>query len=584
LIILDSVTVTQPPLPRPARNPQAAGAFIIFCENNQVGENVGERNLNASDSEGPSDSVSSLDPIDVQNIIDDNILGNLAPVSTEWIARGTEERRVDGPTALAVTDRGVVLLTPGSGEESSLGKHRLAYSDLAAVAVRDRRIEVTTTDGEVWRMSIDESAGGIDQMQRHLHLIGELRSRVVSCRNDVELAAGSIRERARAMDWEQAETAYADTRRALDDLICTVQAIEPIPGHQLAPELTAMGRQLERAHARLHFERAESALALGRHLIDSEEYDRARETLGDAQHHYERAQAHGAEVERGDAFQFGLQRELHEDLDRLGWEIETVAAEPLLQAYEAKVQAESADDPAVALACWEEALSQYGHVLTLESDDRGPTFTSDRGSVRREQEAAAEHIVALRTALAKENWDAGVTRQRRGEYKPALRDCLTAIDHAERARELAGEFELSEVGTVQTERLERMREVVTGIRETAPNTARSDAGPAVPEDDDVDTAGGDWSDRPDSTDDGTAETAPEGGEELSDRLPAVDDLTGLDTHDEISLDLDGSHLVDPAGESNREAETGPGREDDVIDDDVEARSPGDVRPGRADDR
>jgi tetratricopeptide (TPR) repeat protein len=550
--------------------------------------------LNASDRRNPFDSVSSLDSTDIESIIDDNIIGDIAPVSTEWIARGTgeNERRVDGPTALAVTDRGVVLLTPGSGEESSLGKHRLAYSDLAAVAVGGRRIEVTTTEGEVWRMSIHESAGGIDQVQRHLQSIGELRSRVVGCRNDVELAAGSIRERARAMDWEQAETAYADTRRALDDLICTAQAIEPIPGHQLAPELTAMGRQLERAHARLHFERAESALALGRHLIDSEEYDRARETLGDAQHHYERAQAHGAEVERGDAFQFGLQRALHEDLDRLGWEIETVAAEPLLQAYEAKVQGEGSDDPEVALACWEEALSQYGNVLTLESDDRGPTFTSDRGSVRWDQEAAAERVVALRTALTKENWDAGVTRQRRGEYKPALRYCLTAIDHAERARELTREFELSGVRTVATERLERMREVVTKIRETAPKPPRSGSGPAVPEDDEVDTARGDWSDRPDSTDDGTAETVPEGSEELSARLPDVDDLTGLDTHDDISFDLDGSDPADAAGESSREDDagpvgeddSGPFRQDDAIDDDVVARSPGDVRPGRADDQ
>lgn len=540
--------------------------------------------MNASDGKNPFDSVSGFDSTDVESIIDENIVRDTAPVSTEWIERATGERRVDEPTVLAVTDRGVVFLTPESVERSPLGKHRLAYSDLAAVGIRDRTIELTTTGGEVWRMAIDESADGTGRLQRHLRHVGELRSRIVSCRNDVELAAGSIRERARAMDWEQAETAYADTRRAVDDLIRTVQAVEPIPDHHLAPELTAMGRQLERAHARLHFERAESALALGRHLIDSEEYDRAGETLGDAQHHYERAQAHAAEVERGDAFQFGLQRALHEEMDRLGWEIETVAAEPLLRGYEAKVRGEGSDDPEVALGFWEEALSQYGHVLTLESDDRGPNFTSDRGSVRREQEAAAERIVALRTALARESWDDGVTRQRQGEYKPALRYCLTAIDHVERARELAREFELSGARTVQTERLERMREVVNRIRETAPKAPRSDAGPAVPEDDDVDTETGDGSDWTDSTADDATETAPGGGEELSDRLPAVDDLRGLDTHSEISLDLDGSDLADPADESSREDDSGPFREDDAIDDSADGRSPGDVRPGSADDR
>jgi len=398
---------------------------------------------------------------------------------------GDDHRQVNVPVAILISDRRVVFVARGGDDDSPSGTYTLTYSDLAGVDEDEDYLILTTTGGVVWRVPFpSDLTPAHDTVRRHLCWLGELRSRIVSCANDVELATGEIREHAHALDWQRARKSYSEVREDLDTLICDVQLVTPVPTKELAPELGGIERRLERAHTRLYIERAKAALAMGRHLIQDEEYDGARERLREAQRFYDRARAQSDAARRGDAFQFGPQRELQDDLENLGWEIETVAAEPIRQAHEAKIEAQFLDDPEESLDRWETALRRYGHVLTLEWDDDGRNFAGDPDEVRRDRETAAGRIVDVREELARQEWNAGATHQENGQYAAALEQCSTAVDHLERVLALAEEFDVADPSATAS-RVERMEAVVDALRqhvaggEPGPDVSRSEAGGVV---------------------------------------------------------------------------------------------------------
>lgn len=461
---------------------------------------------------------------------------------------GDGKRRVDISVAVVVTDRRILFAPRGDDAGAPSGAHSLPYTELASVDVTEPTLALTTAGGVTWAVPLPaDRPAGMEPVLAHLRWIGRLRHRVGQCGEDVDGAADAIREHAHALDWERARSTYERTRRQLDDLIRDVQLVDPVDQSHLAPELTDMERQLELAHARLRIERAKSALALGRHLIENEEYGRAREHLREAQRYYDLAHESSDAVERADAFQFGPQRALQNDLENLGWEIETVAAEPIRRAHEAKVQAQFADDAESSLERWETAFRLYGDVLTLEWDDDGRNFAGDPESVRAERAETASRIVDLRDDIAREEWDEGALSHQDGDSKHALHHCSSAVDHLERARELAVEFVPSSVSTIDA-RLERMTAVVDELAaEVDEDTSRGEAsiqgaysGQSTPPSED-DTRGDDPRKRREestsSADDSPLErtdtTAPD-----PDDVPSIEELNDIDTHHEIATSLD----------------------------------------------
>jgi hypothetical protein len=455
----------------------------------------------------------------VANIIDDNERVRAAFKSPRGLTRisGTEERHVAYTSVMVVTDRRILFIADpaASGDLGGSGQS-LAYADLGAVSVvgdgRDM-LALSTARGVRWEFPLpDADPGTVDAVVRHLRWVGELRSRLVACKNDVELAAGEIREHAAEMNWDEAEDAYADVRSQVDQIIVAVQWTEPIEDAVIAPELTDMERTLERAYAQLFIERASSQLELGTQLVENEDYDQARKVLRAAQKYYERAEARADAVRRGDAFQFGEQRELRDRLDRLSWEIEAVAAEPVRQAHEARIQAENANDPAVAVDHWENAFRRYGNVLSLEWGDDDRYFSGDRTEIQSEMVAAGDRLIECHRELARDRWDQGIQAEQEGQIKDALRACGDAVDHLDRAEELATEFRPDDVADI-AQRRERMERALQGMRETAIPDEESDGRSEA-----------------DQADEGTespeeAETTP--GSELLD----------IDTHQEITLDM-----------------------------------------------
>ncbi|MFW5973899.1 MAG: hypothetical protein ACOCPZ_00780 [Natrialbaceae archaeon] len=461
--------------------------------------------------------------------------------------KGSERADIGQTVVTAVTDRRILLATPfddGSGAVS------LAYDEIASISVVDGTLALRTTDGIgiEWSLSAEEAASPV--LCRHLRWIGDLRSRIRSCRNDVDLAAGEIRSLADDLAWEEALARYREARDRVDALLNDVFATAVLDQSRLAPEVTGIERTLEKAHTRLFIERGESRRELARQLFENGDYEQGRKVLRQAQNDHARAKCYREAVERGDAFQFGTQRTLEADLKSLRWKLDTVAAEPIRQAHEAKIKAQAASDPAAALPHWERAFRRYGHVLTLEwgSDERD--FAGDPERVRRNVDRAAARLVELHGARADERWNAGVEHQERGEHKGALRCCLDAQHHLERAYELAAEFRPDRVESIAS-RLEAMADEVMRMRHDAP---AEDTPPEAEE-------------SPEQTPEPAARER-ESGESAAERsLPSASELADIDTHHDITLDSEDLQISSddsdsPLGEAERESEEGSVAEPD----------------------
>jgi tetratricopeptide (TPR) repeat protein len=386
-----------------------------------------------------------------------------AIVSSEGIQRASEDKReqVSQTAALIVSDQGVHLVTGGQAENPE--SESIPYGNLVDVSVRaGERIKLATIEGTEWLFTLRDGNIETRSAIRHLRWVGELRSRLVRCRNDLETAAETIKRNAKNLEWKKAAQTYEDIRGRLDQIICAVQWTEPIDDAVIAPELTQMERTIESARARLYIRRAASQLELGQQLLCNGDYEQARTALHQAGSFHKEATRSSEAVKRGDAFQFGTQRELEADLKQLSWELETVAAEPIKQASEATLRARSAENRTSAIEHWESALQQYNQILTLGWTAEDYPFVADRTQTRAEIKAVAAELVELYRSEGKAVWNSGVTKREEGDRKAAIEACQAAISHLERATELAP-ARCEKINS----RIEEMRGIVTEIRQNA---------------------------------------------------------------------------------------------------------------------
>lgn len=369
------------------------------------------------------------------------------------------ERTVDVPIAMLLTDRRIVFAAVSSGGLGPADDARsIPYKALAGIDLAGGRLEFTTTGGVTWSVGLPAADGAAeDAIARDLLWIGRVRSRVVAVRNDVDLAAGRIDEAAEGRAWSAGVERYTAARRALDELVQAVDLTEPVADGALAPELSDIERALERAYTNLVIGRAQSRLTLGQQLMENGDVEQASEVLETAHEDYAAAERHATALERGDMFRFGEQRTIETRLKRLGWEMEAVAAEPLRQAHEAKMLAQSTRDTDATVAHWERAFHRFGTALALDWGDEDRYVGHDRERVREELSNAAGQLLAIHQTLARTSWDAGVEHHAAGETKPAIRQLESAIDHLERAHDLAGQFRPSAAAEM-ARRLESMRE------------------------------------------------------------------------------------------------------------------------------
>ena len=463
---------------------------------------------NRSTVANPTEVAGPVSAAALEDIVSESERVRAAVVGPAGLRRveGADERRVDAAVALVLTDRRIVFTAADSIGSDDTAAGSLEFHELAAVDVGEDRLELSTTGGVTWRFPLPaEGSERTDAVARDLGWIGHVRGRVVAARNDVQLAAGAIGDAAGNRNWEAGTETYRDARATLDEVIQAVQRTTPVAQEHLAPDVTELERTLEGTYADLLVDRARSRLTLGQQLTENGDVEQAAEVLEGARADYETANAHAEALERGDAFRFGEQRALVNRLERLEWEVEAVTAEPLRQAHESKLLAESSDDPETALDHWEVAFHRFGTVLALEPAS-GVDAVDDRATIRAELGNAAEQLLAIHEALARAEWDAGVDSHEAGDVAAAIDPLANAVDHLERAHELASEFRPDAAPAV-ADRLSALRDGLDRVRATAEGSPDGDAGADVEE----------------ST-----------GEDERSQITASE-LADLDTHQEIAL-------------------------------------------------
>jgi hypothetical protein len=371
----------------------------------------------------------------------------------------------------------------------------------------------------------------------------------VELESEVESTADTIREYADEMEWEAARAAYDRVRDKLDRFISALHITNTVADHVLAPELTDIERALEEGHVRMYIEQARSKLELARHLVEREEYDSAADVLRETRELHQTARDQSEAVRRGDSFQFGRQRDLEDDLQRLDWEIESVAAEPIRQANDAIVRAEETDDLATAIEHREIALDRYDRILDVGWLDIDPDAGGDAEEIREKRAETIKRLVDLHAEIASERWNQAVYRQRASDVGAALERIHTTVTHIERAHELVEEFDrghldLSSKLDWMPEALDDEDPYATRHRAKRSRQRRSSS---------------DWSadTQEESTAEETPTTADGGGTTDDDQDPALDeDIPSLDddipTLDEHSDD-DAETPDDPV-EPSREAD------------------------------
>ncbi|MHB9286093.1 hypothetical protein ACKVMT_03530 [Halobacteriales archaeon Cl-PHB] len=454
-----------------------------------------------------------------------------------------DQRRVSYPVVMVITDQRVMFVAAeemGKSEVEDAGS--LGYGDVAGIGVENGVVALRSTEGVSWRFPLPPgNQQVVDPVVRHLRWVGDVRGRVVAVRSDVHLAVDQIADCAEAMAWDDAVGTYERVRDDLDWVIGAVQRTLPIDDDVLAPELTDLERKLEGAYAEALIERAESWLTLGRQLVENEDYEQARDVLSTARADHAAASHHADAVQRGDAFQFGQQRELQERLQRLDWEFDAVAAEPIRLAHEARVLAENADDVDTAITHWEAAFRRYETVITLEVDDEVDYYDGNDVAATAELEEAAEHLVDLRRERAADRWSTGVSRYEADRMKETIRCLEAAIEDAERALELAECFRPAIVDAL-AERLAEMRHRTRRVRQTASDPLPSAADAA--DDAAADGSTAPEADRPE-TDLSESEESP--GERGP---PDARTVRDIDTHHQITF-RDGA--IEQSSESDGEA-------------------------------
>jgi len=411
----------------------------------------------------------------IQRVSEEQERPRAALIGTDGVVREENgEENLGSPAVVVVTNARVMFVVPDRSRELNLREWSVHYGEIADVSIErgaQSRIEVRTCDGVEWRCTLsDTDPGVLDAVARHLRWVNYVRGRVLTLETQVEEAADEIRGHADSMDWDAAQETYQDIRRSLDNLVSAVQITTPTANDTLAPELTDIERTLEEANVRLYIERAGSQLELGRYLVEHEDYDRAADVLERARQLHLRAEGQSDAVRRADAFAFGRQRELTEDLERFEWELKTVAAEPVRQANEATVMAAETDDPDTAVQYWETAVRRYNSILSLDWWRDTQEAAEGISDVCAERDQAVVGLVESHTEVASKRRCEAVRNRERGDTTGAIERFEEAVTHLERANELAEEFDYDDADDIRS-KLTEVRRTIESLREDS--TTRS---------------------------------------------------------------------------------------------------------------
>lgn len=357
--------------------------------------------------------------------------------------------RIAETVVVVVTNARVMFVAPD--EEMDLQEWSVYYGEMKEVSIdrsKNNKLMVVSKEGDIWEGALPNADSEmLDAVIRHFDWVSHIRQDLLALEAAVDEAAVEIRDKADEMEWKAGREIYSDLRDDLDELIVDIQLTLPMADETIAPELTDIERALEEANSRLYLECARAYTKSGKALVEQQEYRRATDALDRAIALQRRAEGQNDVVKRGDSFEFGRQRVLGDDIERLEWKMETVAAEPVHQAEQAKRLAEQVPDPSAALDHWEDAVDRFTKILELDWWEKAQPIADDIAADAEEQrQEAIRGLIDSRIDLGERHWDAATDSE---DSSDARAHYEAAVTHYERALELAQDSDYIDPESIQ---------------------------------------------------------------------------------------------------------------------------------------
>lgn len=351
-----------------------------------------------------------------------------------------------------LTDRRIVL-AGGTDDDPAVS---IPYREVRAVALDDPRepttVSVTVEAATTWRLGVAPSSRSAAKYGlRLVEKAIDLFEQVEDATRAVEAARADLIEPIADGDWATTRERYEQLRSTVD---CAQVGVENSPFEGVPAFRDPLDRAdttLESAYVEAVLRRVEKLRAVGREWLDDGDVERgaraietARESLNEVT---ARAESHdfvvGDDVRgvRLDSLSspVGDGPSLTAAIERAQERVDALARRPIETADERRQRAVETG----SITGLETALDRYQTLLDVVWSDEG-TFGLDRASLQERVEATASEVIDLRVDIA-EAAAAYAENARRADRPLDAGDAYrTAVQHYERAHELAKVYRAGE--------------------------------------------------------------------------------------------------------------------------------------------
>lgn len=363
------------------------------------------------------------------------------------------EPRLDSQSVGVLTDRRIVLAAGADDDPIA----SIPYREVRAIALDDPRepteFSVTVEAATTWRLAVVPSA------QRDAKYGHRLVEKAIDLFEQIEEATSAVTAARAELVEPIADGDWATTRERYEQLRSTVDCAQVGVENSPFDGVEAFTQPLDRADSRLEaasveatLRRVEKLRAVGREWLDEGDVERgaraietARESLGAVA---DRADTHDFVVGGDDATAVRLDSlsspvgdasSLGDAIERAHEQVDALARRPLANADRRRQRAIETG----SITGLEAALDRYQTLLEVVWSDE-EAFGLDRSRLQERVEATASEVIDLRVDIAEAA--AAYAEDARAEDRPldAGDAYRTAVDHYERAHELATVYRAGE--------------------------------------------------------------------------------------------------------------------------------------------
>jgi tetratricopeptide (TPR) repeat protein len=350
-----------------------------------------------------------------------------------------------GDSLAVVTDRKLVFAAVGQDSESVT---EIEYTDVRRVDAHDGLLRSKLTvavwgDGE-YRLRIAD-ASELGAAVKYIREASECWDRVVATLEDAYEAIDTM-----GTHFESGATGAAGDARAraverIERSRTYLERAEIDPPAALDSRIEAATHELARTEIRTRVSRAGALISEGTHLTEKREYTDASRRLRNARDHLEAALSVAREADIREP------PEANAKLEVVDNRLRQLEVKPRALAEQACERAVGTDSLRTEIEAWEEAFGHYRDALTA-GWGTDLDFSGETDELRMKTEIAVSELVSCRYQLA-DRLEREGDELRTAEPDAARERYESALDHCERAHQLAREFrsgDAAQIGRMRT--------------------------------------------------------------------------------------------------------------------------------------